>query len=146
MLGELFGIVIALTAVSMTVYLVLTHFIPPGASRDMFVETYVPPDEREHKKFGVAFLSLHVALFLWVFRAFSWVGEEVVNIEVRNPPMQVEKPLMELSNYAMVTAYLLVLIAAIILTPYVKDKLSRTDRLRRRTATEALMNIVNLFK
>ena len=132
---DLTQLTLLLLFLSWVAYFALAYVFPVRESQETFMDMYVPPNERKQKRFEVAFFFLRVALFLWIFRAFSWIGEKFANIEVKNP-IESEEPLIEISNYAMGAAYLLIILSGLILLPYIRRKLVRDGKLRKNITEE----------
>lgn len=112
---------------SFLVYFLIVYLFPVSESQQIFLEMYVPHEDREKKRFTAAFIFIRLALLLWIFRAFSWITQMTVAYQFSSPieALKGEEPFIEISNYALGGAYLLALLAAAIMMPYVRKKLVR---------------------
>jgi hypothetical protein len=111
---------------SFLVYFLVVYLFPVSESQQIFMEMYVPHEDRGKKRFTLAFVFIRLALLLCIFRVFSWIIEIVVPYEFTDPTGRLQTdPFIAISNYALGGAYLLGLLAAVIMMPYVRKKLVR---------------------
>ena len=118
---SLFIPLLFLILTSFIVYFLAIYFFPVSESQQIFLEMYVPYEDRSKKRFTLAFVFIRLALLLCIFRVFSWITEIVVPYEFTDPTGRLQTdPFIAISNYALGGAYLLGLLAAVIMMPYVR--------------------------
>lgn len=121
---------IVLIVTTILLYYIVTTLFPPMAIQRMFMDMYVPPENKESErdlfKITIAFLIFRGAIVLWLFRALCWIIEFVVSYFV---VVGWEDLIVELGMYAVVASYTLIVIAFSMLVPHFK-KYMEEEKLR----------------